>query len=64
MDNDTHERYVQLQMEIATYHSTVKRKAEDSLGSVKAKVGFVPREVETQLRALQQLQVRRVCCLV
>mmetsp|Transcript_20187 Transcript_20187/g.34049 ORF Transcript_20187/g.34049 Transcript_20187/m.34049 type:complete len:306 (-) Transcript_20187:148-1065(-) len=56
IDDDTHEKYVQLHMDILTYHSRVKNKAAESLRSIKAKVGFVPREVEEHLLELQRVK--------
>lgn len=56
IDGDTHEKYVQLHMDILTYHSRVKNKAAESLRSIKAKVGFVPRDVEEHLRELQRVE--------
>ena len=44
-------------MDILTYHSRVKNKAAESLRSIKAKVGFVPRDVEEHLQELQRVEV-------
>ena len=57
MDEDTHEKYVQLHMDILAYHSRVKNKAEESLRGIRAKVGFVPRDVEEHLQELQRVEV-------
>ena len=57
MDDAAHEKYVQLHLDIMAYHSRVRRGAEDSLRSVKAKVGFVPRDVALALKELLGLQV-------
>ena len=58
MDNQTHEKYVQLHMDILSYHSNVKSKGDDCLQSIRKRVGFVPREVETQLKELREIQVK------
>lgn len=60
IDDDTHEKYVKLHMDILTYHSRVKNKAAESLRSIKAKVGFVPRDVEEHLQELQRVEVGSV----
>lgn len=57
MDEDTNNKYVKLHMDIMTHHSRVNTKVEESLRSIKAKVGFVPREVEEHLKELQNIQV-------
>jgi hypothetical protein len=60
IDDDTHEKYVKLHMDILTYHSRVKNKSEESLRSIKAKVGYVPRDVEEHLQELQRVEVHEI----
>lgn len=56
MDNDAHEKFVKLHMDIMTYHSQVKNKVDQSMHSIKARIGFIPREVEQNLRELKKLK--------
>ena len=57
MDGEANEKYVKLHLDIMTHHSRVQTKVEESLRSIKAKVGFVPREVEDYLKELKDIQV-------
>lgn len=62
MDDGTHEKYVQLHLDIMAYHARVQSMAHQSLRCVRARVGFVPREVEAHLQALLQAEVLCCCC--
>jgi len=56
MDEETHERYVQLHMDIMAYHRKVRDKVTSCQKCIKAKVGFMPREVGLLLNELQELE--------
>jgi hypothetical protein len=60
MEGDAQQRYVQLHVDLSAYHSQVKSRANQCLQCVQRKVGFVPREVQSQLTELRELQVESV----
>lgn len=56
MDEESHEKFVQMHMDIMEYNSTIKTKAEECLKVIKSRVGFIPREVESQMKELKEIE--------